>query len=391
MRNIISTVRVSFVWFLLFSIVCVTNTLTAAAQEPSQAGDQTTGDQTTGDQTPTQSGSGTVLDESKPIGFKNWKTRTLGGQQFWTDVRFTGGWRVQHNTMTKHYRLIDSGDVRHAWGNRLHCDMTLDKLVADGTVKLYRGKIVIVLHGLMRTSNAMEPMARYLRERGGFTTLNFQYASTRNTVGDHAAALKSVVDQLGPHVTEINFLGHSLGNIVVRRYLYDTTDRATGKQGDPRIKRMVMLGPPNQGSRIAELLKGSFLFNTIAGVSGAQLSSGWKKLSRTLATPNFEFGIIAGGQSDGDITNFALKGKDDFTVSVEEAKLPGARDLLVRPLLHGTMMHQRESLVAALSFFQNGYFVSETARTPIPVAIQGSIQNATQPTRGSRQQQRSRR
>ena len=320
-----------------------------------------------------------ILDESKPIGYENWQAKTLGGQQFWTDVRFTGGWRIQHNAMTKHYRLIDPNDVRHAWGNQLHCDMTLDKMVVDETAKLDRGKVVIILHGLMRTSNAMEPMAQFLKGKGGYTTLNFQYASTRNTVAEHASALKSVIDNLGPHVSEINFVGHSLGNIVVRRYLYDSTDATTGKQGDARIKRMVMLGPPNQGSRVARILKSSFLFSAIAGVSGVQLSTGWEKLSPTLATPKFEFGIIAGGQAnDGDFDNFVLKGKDDFTVSVEEAKLPGAHDLIVRPLLHGTMMHQPETLAAALSFLQNGYFVSEKDRNPI--AVKPAVPQSGQPT-----------
>ena len=193
-----------------------------------------------------------------------------------------------------------------------------------------------------------------------------QYASTRKPVGDHAAALKSVIDGLGPDVTEINFICHSLGNIVVRRYLGDNTDSATGRQGDPRIKRMVMIGPPNQGSRMARVLKASFLFKTIAGVSGGQLALTWDKLEPTLATPAFEFGIIAGGQKDeAKFSNFILKGKDDFTVSLEETKLIGAHDFLVRPLFHSTMAHNPITMSAALNFFQNGYFVSEQERNPL--------------------------
>ena len=210
-------------------------------------------------------------------------------------------------------------------------------------------------------------LSDYLHKHGDFTPINFQYASTRQNIGEHAAALKSVVEGLGPHVTEINFVGHSLGNIVVRRYLGDNTDPQTGRQGDPRIKRMVMLGPPNQGSRMARILKTSFLFQTIAGVSGSELSQSWDKLEPTLATPAFEFGIIAGGQeSREDFSNFVLKGKDDFTVSVEEAKLAGANDFLVRPLFHSTMMQEPEVLRASLNFLQNGWFVSRQTRSPLP-------------------------
>ena len=155
--------------------------------------------------------------------------------RFWTDVRYASGWRIQQNSQTGHFRLLDSRNVRHAWGNRLHCDQALDQLIVKGNAKLYTGKVVIVLHGLIRTSSSMTAMAKHLRDEGKYATINFQYASTRKSVGDHAIALKSVIDQLGPNVTEINFVGHSLGNIVVRRYLGDTRDPLTGKQGDSRI------------------------------------------------------------------------------------------------------------------------------------------------------------
>jgi pimeloyl-ACP methyl ester carboxylesterase len=303
----------------------------------------------------------------EPVGYPNWKTPTLGGQQFWTDVRHAGGWRIQGNSETGHYRLLDPKDVRHAYGNRIHCDQTLDRLIVDGQAKQYSGKVVIVLHGLIRTKNSMQPMSDYLHQHGDFTSINFQYASTRKNVGYHAVALKSVMESLGPQVTEIDFIGHSLGNIVVRRYLGDNTDPQTGQQGDPRLKRMVMLAPPNQGSKMARILKTSLLFKTIAGVSGSELSQSWDKLEPTLAIPAFEFGIIAGGQENReDLSNFVLKGKDDFTVSVEETKLAGAHDFLVQPLLHSTMMHQPEVLQASLDFLQKGWFESQQTRSPLP-------------------------
>ena len=304
--------------------------------------------------------------DDTPVGYLNWKTKTLGGKQFWTDVRFADGWRIQANSETGHYRLLDPRNTRHATGNRLHCDQILDQLIVDGKSKLAEGKVVIVLHGLMRTQSAMRPMAEYLQENGGFSTINLQYASTRNRVGEHAVALKNVIDNLGSRVTEINFVGHSLGNIVVRRYLGDQTNPKTGRQGDPRINRMVMLGPPNQGSRMARVLKSSFAFQTIAGASGIQLSRAWEKLEPTLATPGFEFGIIAGGQdSENSFSNFILTGKDDFTVSVEETKLMGAHDFLVRPLIHSTMMYHPKVLEATSNFLQNGYFVSAQERSPL--------------------------
>lgn len=320
--------------------------------------------------------------ENESLGYFNLKFKTLGGQHFWTDVRYVGGWRIQNNSETGHYRLIDSNNVRHAWGDYQHCSQLLDQQINAGVVKPDTGKVVIALHGLIRTSASMESIADYLQANGAYAVINFQYASTRNSVGDHAVALKNVIDQLGLGVTEINFVGHSLGNIVVRRYLGDQAKN--GLAPDARIKRMVMIGPPNQGSRMARILKSSFLFKTIAGVSGSELSRTWEQIEPTLATPSFEFGIIAGGQqTDEDFSNFILKGKDDFTVSVDETRLAGANDFLVQPLLHSTMMKRPEVLQASLNFFQNGYFISPEKRTPIP-AVETNRQSELPVFRGNR-------
>ncbi|MDA7929143.1 alpha/beta hydrolase [Mariniblastus sp.] len=294
----------------------------------------------------------------------NWQLKTLGGMQFWTDVKHSNGWRIQQNSETGHFRLIDPNAVRFAFGSRQQCDAAFSEIALEEKIRPLKGRIVILLHGLMRTNASMAPLGEHLRKNGGFEIVNFQYASTRKRVEDHAKALSQVIDNLGSEVTEINFVGHSLGNIVVRRYLGDqaTTDQPV----DQRIKRMVMLGPPNQGSRMARLLKSSLSFKVIAGASGAELSNSWRQLEPTLATPEFEFAIIAGGQTDkSKLNNVLLTGKDDFTVSVEETKLIGANDFQVRPLIHTTMMKDKRVFQDTLRFFENGYFRSESTRNPL--------------------------
>ena len=294
----------------------------------------------------------------------NFKFKTLGGKQFWTDVQNSGGWRVQENTLNGHFRLIDEKNVRHAWGTFDDCQVKLLSLIESGAVAKTKGRVVIIAHGLIRSTRSMKRLGDYLERHGKFTAVYFQYASTRRPVSEHAKALQQVIDSLGPKVTEINFVAHSLGNIVFRRMLGDQLRE--GREGDPRYKRMVMIGPPNQGSRIARVLRYSLLYNIIAGSSGSQLGCQWEQLEPTLAIPWFEFGIIAGGQDHRwKPSNFLLPGKDDFTVCVEETRLPGAQDFLVKPLLHGTMMRQKGVLESTLRFLEHGYFVSADTRHPI--------------------------
>ena len=37
---------------------------------------------------------------------QNWELKTLGGMQFWTDVKHLSGWRIQQNSETGHFRLL---------------------------------------------------------------------------------------------------------------------------------------------------------------------------------------------------------------------------------------------------------------------------------------------
>jgi len=295
----------------------------------------------------------------------NWKIATLGGTQFWTDVRVEGGWRIQRNSYFGHFRLLNDQDTRQAWGDEAACTQELDRKLKSGVVKADSGKVVILLHGLCRSWKSMEKLAAHL-ESQGYTAICFRYASSREQVSQHAHYLERVIRELPPNVTEINFVGHSLGNIVVRHYVADCAKSPTVDL-DPRINRMVMIGPPNQGSRMARMLKDSVAFKLIAGASGAQLSLGWEELSKNLATPEFEFGIVAGGDGEEGafFNNILLAGEDDFTVSKRETMLPGADDFLVRPLLHSTMMHQKEVLDATTLFLKNGYFLSNELKQPI--------------------------
>jgi pimeloyl-ACP methyl ester carboxylesterase len=304
------------------------------------------------------------LTNAPSAGVTNWELPTAGGKQFWTDLRCVGGWRIQQNSETGHCRLLDQDNVRQTWGSLNNCQSKLDGSIRTKKVKPLQGPVVILIHGLVRSSASMQTMETFLQQQG-YSTINFRYASSRKSIAQHAIALRSVIDGLGPETTDIYLVGHSLGNIVTRRYFYDTRNPASGAMGDSRIRRMVMLGPPNQGSLAARLFKKSLLFHTFAGVSGSELSSDWEQVKPKLATPPIEFGIIAGGQDDEKFSNMALPGKDDFTVSVNETKLAGATDFLVRPLVHGTMMNQPLVLNATASFFRNGYFVSAAERTPL--------------------------
>ena len=305
-----------------------------------------------------------VLAEPPDSGRPNLKLPTLGAKQFWADELHVHGWRIQRNVLTDHCRLLDEKDFRHAWGSYDACKAKLDAIGREKKFPEMKGKAVVVIHGLGRTRSSMRKMARYLKDEGGYTVFNISYPSTRQNVQAHAKRLAGIVENLDG-IEEINFVGHSLGNIVLRHYLGDHTDAKTGRVPDKRIGRIVMLAPPNNGAQLGKKLGDMPLYKTIFGETGEAFSKNWKKLEPHLATPACDFGIMAGGRGDGKGLNPIIDGDDDLVVSVATTRLAGARDFRVIRVRHTFIMDDPAALRYTLKFFKHGWFESDDKREPI--------------------------
>jgi len=299
---------------------------------------------------------------------------TLGGKQFWADELFFHQWRIQRNVFTEHYRLLDERNRRHVSGDYDQCLAVLERIKLDRHLPPMKGKAVVVLHGLGRSRASMESLCQYLREKGGYEVFNIEYPSTQSDMADHARALRHVVNHLHG-IEEINFVGHSMGNIVVRHYLGDLARQDPAKQSpnaaaaDRRTKgrfgRFVMLAPPNQGALLADTFADNLLFKEITGDAGQQLGRDWPELEKRLATPGFEFGIIAGGKGNDKGYNPILAGDNDGVISVETTKLAGAHDFVRLSLLHSFMMDNAKVQEYVLRFLRQGYFISDDKRQPL--------------------------
>ena len=291
----------------------------------------------------------------------NLRTRTLGGKQFWTDYLVQHQWRIQRNEITNHYRLLNDDNYRHAWGTFLQCKKSLFEIGTKKKLPEIKGKVVLLLHGLGRTRGSMEELRKHLDQQAGLTAISLSYASTRASIEQHAQALSSVIKNI-PQASEIYLVGHSMGNLVIRHYL-------SGKdRPDPRIMRIVMLAPPNQGSALATLFKDNHLFHIFWGTSGEQIAVNWDRLAKKLATPECEFGIIAGGNIKSFFNNPFIKGEDDLVLRVEETRLEGARDFAIVPSYHGRIMNHSQTKAYTSRFLEKGHFISESRRAPITPA-----------------------
>ena len=298
---------------------------------------------------------------------------TMGGKQFWADELFFHQWRIQRNAFDGHYRLLDPKDLRHAWGTYDQCLAALERIKRQERLPRMSGKAVIVLHGLVRSRSSMVALCQYLRHEGGYHVFNVGYPSTRDDIAEHARSLRHVIDNLDG-VEEINFVAHSMGNIVVRHYLADQTSTKLPSGGPPstiqrrpdkRIRRFVMLAPPNHGSLAALTLTENGVFKLLAGKSGQQLGGQWAKLEGKLGVPPCQFGIIAGGTGNDNGFNPLLPGDNDATITVASTRLAGARDFLRMPVLHSFVIIDPRIREYTLRFLQHGHFISRRDRQPI--------------------------
>lgn len=295
----------------------------------------------------------------------NFPTATLGGVQFWSDELVFRGWRIQQNALTGHYRLLDGRDFRMAWGTFEQCQARLDELKREQNLPPLAGRAVVTLHGLGRSRDAMHVHGEHIARCLDATWINVSYASSRRSLDEHAQSLARVLSHL-EGIDEIHFVCHSLGNLVVRRYLGEASLSEPRWKTDSRIKRMVMLGPPNNGAQFARLFKDNKLFGLVTGPSGKQLALPPEEVSKRLATPAFEFGIIAGSCGEAGRSNPVVAGDDDLIVAVDETRLAGASDFLVVTSWHGAMLLDERVCESAARFLKEGYFVAADKRAPIP-------------------------
>jgi pimeloyl-ACP methyl ester carboxylesterase len=274
---------------------------------------------------------------------------TFGGKQIWADHFVCAGWRIQRNHYTGHHRLLDPNNFRRAWGNYAHCHDFFDRYRKRKAIQPRNGHLIILVHGLGRSADAFREMEDALRGEG-YETASINYPSTRQSVTEHANSLENIVSSLD-QIESISFVTHSMGALVVRELL----SRDGPWRDRINVQRIVMIAPPNQGSRLAARLSGLPAYRWLTGQSGQNLSP---DTAARLPVPEAEFGIIAGGRGNDLGFNPLLPGDDDGFVSVEETRLDGARDFMLVRTTHGLMDDHPQTIDATISFLRDGQFLN---------------------------------
>ena len=281
--------------------------------------------------------------------------KTLGGRQLWGDVHFLHGWTIQKNVYTGHFRLLDPRDVRYAWGTFETCKKKLDTIRIERNLPSMKGEAVVLLHGIFRSSKAMQKVQDRL-EKDGYLVVPFDYPSTRVDIAASAQMLDDVIKSL-EGVETISFVTHSMGGLVVRSWL--------GQGGDARARCLVMMGTPNKGAEVADILRDWHLYRLILGPAGQQLVADKAGEIAKLPIPRIPFAVIAGAKGSDNGYNPLIPGDDDGLVAVSSAFLEGAEDSIAFPVLHSFLPFNADVIGAVARYLKTGALRESGSHQPV--------------------------
>lgn len=220
----------------------------------------------------------------------------------------------------------------------LNLSSASDASFAQRDTVIAKPKMVVLIHGLMRTSTSMFFLKYYLKKQG-YEVYSYNYPSAKRTLDEHSLQLNHFLHQLiAQHPTQPLYLvTHSMGGIIARKALANLPEKQMKYIGG-----LIMLAPPNQGSSLAQ-----FTLSIIPGLSYfikplPELSTQNKNYLHQLPVPKIKIGIIAG--------------RYDAKVPPHSAYLEGQQPPVVVNSTHTFIMNNAEVKRLITRFIEKGTF-----------------------------------
>jgi len=203
---------------------------------------------------------------------------------------------------------------------------------------------VVYVHGLWLPGEESLILRRRLAHAFGLTLQAFRYSAASSTMSDISERLAGFVREL--QAPAVHFVGHSLGGLVIYRFLERFPDQPPG--------RVVFLGTPCVASRAAQR---AGRFAPVARLMGPSVAEELLQARERRWAHARPLGIIAGSQPLGVgqlLADFAEE--NDGTVAVSETRMPGATDHLVLRVSHLGMLLSARVARETGSFLTQGRF-----------------------------------
>lgn len=184
---------------------------------------------------------------------------------------------------------------------------------------------IIILHGLYMHGLVMKPLADELRTLG-YRTKIISYNSVAINERRVFAAIDAALDRTKTNI----LLGHSLGGIVIKRYL------ASRQPSPTLVSHVVTLGSPLKGASITDKVTSLGLKKILGNSPEFGLNKHhdqWEYAQK--------LGSIAGTTAIGmrSLLVWDDKAESDGTVTVDETKIDGMTDHIEVSSSHTSMIY----------------------------------------------------
>jgi pimeloyl-ACP methyl ester carboxylesterase len=206
------------------------------------------------------------------------------------------------------------------------------------------GEAVVYVHGLWMSGGESLLLRRRLSREFGMDVHPFRYATASSTMTEITSRLQSFVR--GLEARRLHFVGHSLGGLVIYRFLERYPQQPPG--------RVVFLGTPSVASRAA--VQAAHI-RLVASAMGRSVQDELLRPRDRRWKTDRELGIIAGTRALG-VGQFLARFEEDCdgTIGVSETQLPGATDHITLPVSHLGMLVSSRVARETGAFLQDGRF-----------------------------------
>jgi pimeloyl-ACP methyl ester carboxylesterase len=203
---------------------------------------------------------------------------------------------------------------------------------------------VVYVHGLWMPGDESFMLRHRLAHDFGLTLRAFRYSAAFSTMSEITASLEAFVRDL--RAPEVHFVGHSLGGLVIHRFL----ERFPGQPAGCAV----FLGTPSVASRAAQR---AGRFAPIAHFMGQSVAEELLQTAERRWAQSRPLGIIAGSHPLGlGQLLAAFEEENDGTVAVSETRMPGLTDHIVLPVSHLGMLLSTRVAQETGSFLTQGRF-----------------------------------
>jgi predicted alpha/beta hydrolase family esterase len=209
---------------------------------------------------------------------------------------------------------------------------------------------VVLVHGYFKNEKDMFALKSEL-EKAAFEVITINLPLTFKKLKSTLPLFKREIEKIileSDAAEKINFVGHSTGCLLIRRFLAVTEDK-------DRIGRIVLIAAPNKGSKLAAFARKYFkplteVFKTLSSIESDNVKS-----LELAAAEDFEMAAIAGNNCNLFLGRL-LRKENDGRIQVESVEIPKLKEFVVLPYGHKDIHYQEQTANLVANFLEFGNF-----------------------------------